>query len=574
MVQQLQQLSNKFGVKVDGAPLEAEVDDLLVAAVVDDSLHLPDLFTLTFRDPLRAVLTSAKIKVGSVLEVSVFSEAAPGGEPLITGEVTALEAEFGGEGTFTIVRGFDHSHRLFRGRITETYTDATYADVVRKVAKRAGLETGKIDSTTTVHKHVCQANECDWHFLQRLAREIGYEVAVVESKLEFRIPTGSAGAPGKASLDAENPLQLVYGSNLLRFHTIVTAAEQVKEVQVRGWDVTQKRAVIGTAPAKTTSAELSIAPADLAAKFGGATYVGVDVPYGTQAEVDAAAKAMAEQVAGAFAELEGVARGNPKLRAGAAVSLSLVGPPFDGKYRLTSTRHAYDPHAGYTTALVASGRQERSLLSLASGGTTNGRPIAGVVNATVTDVNDPDQLGRVKLMFPWLSDTYVSDWTRVTQPGAGPDRGAMVLPEVNDEVLVSFEQGDIRRPYVVGGLHNGIDKPKLGDGLVDSSTGAVRRRGFVSKKGGMLIFLDDDSDEGVALLTGDKGYRIALNKTKTTIHIASNGKVEIEGAQDVTIKAGGNLKVEATGSLELKGAKVSVNANGPVEVKGNPIELN
>lgn len=576
MAQQQQQLSNKFQVKVEGDPLPAEVDGLLVAAVVDDSLYLPDLFTLTFRDPLRAVLTSAKIKVGSVLTVSVFSEAAPGGEPLITGEVTALEAEFGGEGTFTVVRGFDHSHRLFRGRITETYTNSTYSDVVQKVAKRAGLNTGKIESTPTVHKHISQANEYDWHFLQRLAREIGYEVAVVEGKLEFRVPTDSTGGPGKANLETENPLQLVQGSNLLRFHALVTAAEQVKEVQVRGWDVTQKRAVIGTAPAKTTSAKLSVAPTDLANTFGAESFVGVDVPYGTQAEVDAAAKAIAEQISGAFAELEGVARGNPKLRAGTAVSLSLVGEPFDGKYRLTSTRHVYDPHTGYTTAFVASGRQERSLFGLTSGGATNGaaHPFPGVVNAQVTDVNDPDQLGRVKLKFPWLSDTYVSDWTRTLQPGAGSDRGAVVLPEVNDEVLVGFEQGDIRRPYVIGGLYNGVDKPKLGTGLIDGSTGAVRRRGFISKKGGMLVFLDDDSDEGVALSTGDKGYRIALNKTKTTIHIASNGKVEIEGAQDVTIKAGANLKVQATGSLELKGAKVSVNASGPVEVKGNPIQLN
>ena len=65
----------------------------------------------------------------------------------------------------------------------------------------------------------------------------------------------------------------------------------------------------------------------------------------------------------------------------------------------------------------------------------------------------------MRLRFPWLDDTYVSGWARTVQAGAGKDRGALVLPEVGDEVLVVFEQGDFRRPYVLGGLYNGMDQP-------------------------------------------------------------------------------------------------------------------
>ena len=121
-----------------------------------------------------------------------------------------------------------------------------------------------------------------------------------------------------------------------------------------------------------------------------------------------------------------------------------------------------------------------------------------MVVALVTDVDDPDRAGRVKLSFPWLSDDYESWWARVAQLGAGDQRGAVWLPEVNDEVLVAFEHGDTRRPYVVGSLYNGVDLPRLGDGLVDASTGAVKRRGFVSKAGHRLVFLDDDAKSGVA----------------------------------------------------------------------------
>ncbi len=574
MADQQQTATNTFRVEVAGSPLPDDVATAIVTAVVDCHVALPDAFSLTFRDPARSVITDGKFTIGAALKISVISEADTG-KPLLAGEVTALEAEHDPTGTFTIVRGYDQSHRLLRGRRTETYTDVTYADVARKVAQLANLQAGTIDATPTVHPHVSQGNVSDWEFLWALAREVGFEVAVSDSKLHFRKPAPAAEGPGAGSLTSTNPLQLSLGSNLLRFRSVVTSAEQVKEVQVRGWDVGTKKSLVGVAAATSGSAQLSVSPADVAGKFSAPPYVGVDVPYRSQAEVDAAAKAVAEQIGGAFAEFDGVARGNPSLKAGTAVSLALVGDPFDGKYTLSSARHTYDASTGYTTAFTVSGRQQRSLLGLVGGGrngTSNGLP--GVVPAQVTDVHDPDDLGRVKVKFPWLSDTYVSDWVRLVSPGAGSSRGGIWLPEVNDEVLVTFEQGDLRRPYVIGGLHNGVDKPKLGDGLVDGSSGAVKRRGFVSKKGHALLFFDDDADDGIAVLTGDSKLRVSLNGGKQTIKISSSGKVEIEGQTDITIKAGGNLTLQAQAKLELSGAQVSIKGSGPVEVSGTPIKLN
>jgi phage protein D/phage baseplate assembly protein gpV len=469
---------------------------------------------------------------------------------------------------------------MFRGRTTETYLNVTYSDVAKKVAQRDGLQLGQIDSLTAVHPHVSQGNLNDWQFLQMLAKDVGYEVAVADGKLNFRKPAASDDGPGRGDLtDTNNPLQLTLGAHLLRLHSVVTSAEQVGQVEVRGWDPKQKKPVTATAPAKTNTADIGIKPAALADTFGSRKLVGTSVPYATAGEVDTASKAMAEHIAGSFAEVEGLARGNSKLKAGKPISLSLLGEPFDGKYTLTSTRHLFDPHEGYTTAFTVSGRNQRSLLGLASGGGTAGpsasAPIfAGVVPAIVTDVKDPDDIGRVKVKFPWISDSFVSDWARMSQIGAGKDRGAVFLPEVDDEVLVAFEQGDFRRPYVIGGLYNGVDKPKLGQGLIDGSSGAVKRRGLISKHGHGLVFFDDDGKDGLALLTGDKGMRISLNKGSTTIKVTSSGKIKIEGSQDVSIKAGGSLSVEATSTLSLKGASVSITGNADVSVSGNPIKLN
>ncbi len=556
--------SSGFVVEVDGAPLAADAKALLISAFVDDSLRLPDTFVLRFRDTDRIVLTKSGAKIGSTVKISVASDASVSPEPLIEGDVTALEAEFDSTGTYTVIRGYDQAHRLFRGRRTESYTQSTASDVATKVAQRAGLKVGTIESTSTVFDHLSQAGVTDWEFLESMSREIGYEITVKKGVFDFRTPQKADTAPQGGQGAAQNPLVLRLGGDLLRFRSLITAAEQVTEVQARGWDLAQKKALIASSPAATTSAVLpTVNPAQIADTFGSPVYVASDVAYRTQSEVDVAAAAIAEQIAGAFAEFEGVSRGNPKLRAGTAVAVDNVGAPFDGKYTVTTSHHRYDPVTGYTTAFSVTGRQERSLYGLASGGNGVARSGQGSVVAQVTDVNDPEQQARVKLTFPWLSDTYVSDWARTVQPGAGKDRGAMVLPEVGDEVLVLFEQGDIRRPYVLGGLYNGVDTPPTGGpGLIDGSSGAVNRRSMVSRRGHRIDLVDEDGrTEGITLsTTGDK-LTLTMDSVATMITVHSDGKVLVEGKGGIVIDS-------ASSKLELKGGEVSISATNGVKVDG------
>lgn len=585
----VQQTAGKFKVEVDGAEVPEDVDNLLTSALVDSNLHQPDLFMLSFRDSQRTVLAKTGAKVGSKVKVTAFSTAAPAGDRLISGEVTALEVEHDGSGTFTVLRGYDQSHLLFRGRYTETYQNMTAADIARKVAQRANLQPGQIDSTSPVFDYMSQNNSNDWSFLKKLAADIGFEVLVDDGKLHFRQPVASTTGPGEGDLtQTDDPLKLTMGAHILRLRSVVTSADQVGQVEVRGWDPMQKKALVGTAGAGTSTASVGTGPAALASTFGSATLYGVGVPFASQTEVDGAAKALADHVGSAFAELEGVARGNSKLHAGVAISVSLVGDPFDGKYTLTSVRHRFEPSDGYTTAFTVSGRNQRSLLGLASAGgaaasSASSTPkIPGVVTAIVTDVNDPEKLGRVKVNFPWLADQNSSAWTFMVQVGAGGKRGASFLPEVNDEVLVAFDHGDMGHPYVLGLVHNGVDKPLLGDDLVDATSGAVKRRGLVSKHGHALLFFDDPSKDGTALMTGDHNLRISLNAGQTTIKVTSSGKVLIEGTSDVVVKSSANVTVEAQQTLTLKGQNVainaqqsaSINANADVTVAGNPIKLN
>jgi phage protein D len=566
-------------ITIDHMPMASALESIMERVVIDDHLHLPDMFSITLRDADRDVLSRSRVSIGSEVRISGQAMGQTFESLLIAGEVTALEGEYEEDGARLVIRGYDHSHRLVAGRRTETYRDVTDADIGRTIADRAGVRVGQIDETSTSHEHISQANQSDWEFLAGRAREIGYDMGVADGELYFRRPSeasdGPGGGLGGLSLPGD-PLALEMGTNLLSFYPRVTAAQQVREVEVRGWDVAQKEAVVGTAPAETSSVDLDDTPADLADVSGHDRWVVTGRPLQDQAAVDDAAVAEAERVASGFAEAEGVARGHPDLKAGSAISVDGVAEPFTGRYTLSHTRHVFDSE-GYRTHFIVSGRQDRSLLGLTSMGAGNGsagsQALPGLAVAIVTDNADPEDMGRVKLRFPTLDENYESDWARVSQLGAGPDSGAVFLPEVNDEVLVGFESGDIRRPYIVGGLWNGQDMPRLGDSLF--SEGRVLRRGLISRLGHRLVFLDDDDASGASLISGDDSLRLALKQSESTITVHSDGTIAITSGGEVTIESDADISVTASGSLKLEGqGGVSISSSGTVDIDGAMIELN
>ena len=334
-------------------------------------------------------------------------------------------------------------------------------------------------STRTVFPHLSQAGQTDWDVLDLLTRDNGFEVAVRDGSFSFA-PPATAVHRARAPTAAARPTRWCWSWARTCCGSARCCPRRSRWARSRCAAGTwrRKQPLTATAPAQTRSAELpTVTPEQLAKTFGDPIYVATDVPYRTQAEVDEAAGSLAEEIAGTFAEFEGVARGNPKVRAGASISVSGLGEPFDGKYTVTTSRHRFDPDTGYTTSFSVTGRQNRSLLGLASGGSAGRTAPAAIVIGQVNDVADPEKQARVKLQFPWLDAEYVSDWARTLQLGAGKDRGLTVLPEVGDEVLVCFEQGDFRRPVVLGGLFNGVDTVPSGPAdLVDSGSGAVNRR--------------------------------------------------------------------------------------------------
>ncbi|MFF3740732.1 VgrG-related protein [Streptomyces sp. NPDC002566] len=567
--------SSVVQVTLGGRPLPADFAPLLVEGWVDQGLGVPAAFRLTFRDPHRQVLRKLGVRFGTPVVIAPVADGQGASDPLLTGEVSGLEADYDGTGSFTVVRGYDHGHRLMRQRRIAAYRNQSASDIARRLAALDGVPVGRIQSTKTVYEFISQANVTDWDFLSRLADENEMVMSVdAKGKFQFVRPDPASGAPPVSTPGEKSPFVMEAGTDILRLRAAVTAAEQVGTVEARGWDVTTKKTLTATVHA-TSNPGISIGttPAEAAVKFKPAKLVDAQTPYDRQSEVKFAAEALADEVTGSFAELEVIARGTPKLRPGLPVTLADVGYPFEGKYTATSVRHVFGDGKHYEAWVTVSGRQWRSLYGLSSGGggAANGLQLPGIANALVTDVQDPLKQGRVKLRFPWLDDAYVSDWTRVAQWG-GKGGGSIFPLDVDDEVLVAFDRGALDHPYVIGGLYNGRDKPTpVRDvPLHDGARNRAARHTLSDRDGNRVDLLSQRTGgkQGVRLTSGDDKLVINLDRTRTEITVDSKGAVSITGGKSVTIEAGTDLTLSARRNLTVKsGGTLTMQGRGLVNLK-------
>jgi uncharacterized protein involved in type VI secretion and phage assembly len=194
----------------------------------------------------------------------------------------------------------------------------------------------------------------------------------------------------------------------------------------------------------------------------------------------------------------------------------------------------------------------------------------GIVTGIVTNNQDPDKLGRVKVRFPSLSDKDESYWALVVTPMAGAERGLYVLPEVDDEVLVAFEHGKVEFPYVLGALWNGKDKPPE-----SNSDGKNNRRTLKSRSGHIISLDDDENDAKIEIKDGSGKNRIVVSTADNAIYIQADGDLTIKsqngklilGGQGIEIKSQAEVKIEATKNMDLK-------AGPQLNVKGQAVNIN
>ncbi len=207
------------------------------------------------------------------------------------------------------------------------------------------------------------------------------------------------------------------------------------------------------------------------------------------------------------------------------------------------------------------------ILNLGGGGSSR---IFGVVVALVTDNKDTEEQGRVKIKFPWMGDEAGEAWARLATLMGGKDRGMVFYPEVDDEVLVVFEQGNINYPYVIGALWNGKDKPP------EKNSDGKNNIKMIKSRSGHTIKIDDtEGKEKIEIIDKSKKNKICIDSSRNKISMecegdielsASKGKVSIK-AKEIEIKSSSSAKIEASAGMDLK-------ASGITNIKGSMVNIN
>jgi phage protein D/phage baseplate assembly protein gpV len=545
--------SGKCVIKVGGSPIDATIMTNVIWAEVEQNIQLPSMFAVAFNNrKMQGV--GRTFEIGDEIELSMGHEG--NGQPLLKGELTSIELDVDGFGQpMTIIRGFDKLHRLQRGSNTRTFLQQKLSDLVAKLAQEAGLS-GQAEDTGVQYEYILQNNETNFEFLKRRADRIGMELYVEGTALKLRKPATTEGPA------------LTWGQNLQKLHMRKSAYDPVNEAVVRAWDPKTAQPIVGGKGGE-------------AGKFGSSKMAAAYMNVTNQAEADKMAEAIHADLKDSDVTMEAICMGDPTLKPGVKVKVEKVGDGFEGKYYVTSCVHRYTA-GGYTTQVVCSGKHPTTMLSLTDQSVADEQAptVPGFVVGVVTNNKDAEgKMARVKVKFPNLPQDNGKDieshWARIATPMAGSGRGLLWMPEVNDEVLVGFVNGDINQPYVVGALWNGQALPpaEAHTAPVISGSGQVEQRIFKTRVGHILMFDDTAGSAKITIIDKTTANKITIDSEQNTITVETTKDIVLKAPQGKIALEAMNVEVKATQGFKVNGATADVTASGPATYKGATVKI-
>jgi phage baseplate assembly protein gpV len=301
---------------------------------------------------------------------------------------------------------------------------------------------------------------------------------------------------------------LKIGGSLLEARIEVNTDPACRSVSAMGWDPSRVETFQATADrARAGRTDLSEAAPDRLGAPGRRTLA--DEIATAEDQVTAAAQAELDTRVAREIVLRGLAAGDVRLAPGARVQLSGFPPPFAGEYVLTRARHSIDRQRGYLTEIsseppVSRGRARGAIAAY----------------GIVTRIDDPDRLGRVRVKLPTYGDLE-TEWMGVLTPGAGSGKGLVTLPDVDDQVLVLFAQGDPASGVVLGGLY-GLGAPP-DSGLEE---GVIARYTLLTP-GRQRVQLDDARK--LLRVENSEGSYVELSPGRVILHAETDLLIEAPG---------------------------------------------
>jgi phage protein D/phage baseplate assembly protein gpV len=476
-------------ITVDGANASAHLAGALAHVRVQQRLSLPTLCELTFSARGSAIDDTPVI--GARLEIRVDDDAL-----LFAGDVTAIEHSFRpATGRLVRVRAYDELHRLRASQPVVAHTQFTPASLARELASQHELDVIADEEGRAIARWV-QHRQNDLEFLTEVCARAGLSFFVADGALRlFRLQ------------ESADVVELQLGDTLLEARIETNAASLTKSVTTKGWNpqlvaahearVQREETSDALQPALERATERSI----------------VDELFTDDGEAEDVAAAELARRNHALVSVWGIAEGSVELRPGATVSIRGLADE-EQQCVLTSVDHTIERSSGFrseiTNALPQAPSRERAAITA-----------VGIV----ARVDDPENLGRIKLTLPSFCDVE-TEWLPVVTAGAGAAKGFIAIPDVDDVVIAIFPRGEPGLGFVIGSLfRNGHPDPGV-DG------GRVRRYSFLTP-GGQKLQFDDIRDS--MRLENKQGSWFELTPEQLLVHAASDLAIEAPG-RTITIR--------------------------------------
>jgi phage protein D/phage baseplate assembly protein gpV len=519
-----------FDVKIEGLTLAANVTQAVMELSYDNNLDTADMFTLRLNNADMSLTDSALFDVGKTVEIYMGYA----GElyPMILGVITAVNPNFPQSGAPSLsITGYDKSHRM-RHNTPERFTFKYVNDsIIAAAIAGENLLIPLIDPAPMPARESVQQTGSDWAFLKELADRNFFEVFVRWDKLYFRFPRPQT-----------EMTTLEWGRNLSSFSPRLSTSAQAGIQVLRGYDYKLAQNIVTILPAISLGGDLDNLVERLGSSFieqlvSLGRYVVRDQPVENYLDAAVLAKSILMKLLEGLYEGSGSCIGLPQLRAGDYIEIKGVGRRFSGRYKLSKVTHTIN-NSGYQTQFELSQNINSSLLQSlrkklldapSPDKQDSATPSGGVVIGKVENNLDTENLGRVQLSFPHLSDVNLSAWARIATPMAGNQAGTYFLPDIGDEVLVTFEGGNINKPIVLGGLWNGLKRPP-------STNLGLNEKKMIKLKSGMQIVFDETPGTESLTIQDKMGSSIKMS--------SPTGDITIEAKGNVIIKSGAAGKID------------------------------
>jgi Rhs element Vgr protein len=477
-------------------------------------------------------------------------------------------------GTSLSVECRDKAVRMTSGLKSRYYTETTDGDLLDELLGEYGVER-EVATTKPSLPEVVQYDSTDWDFVVCRAEANGHVVAVRDGKITV----------GPPATDGEPVVTAQFGATVLELDAEIDARWQAKGVTTTAWNATDQELVSADASEPSVPDSGNLSASELSDVFGGDPH---QLRHGGKlSEPELQAWADGRLLKDRLAKVRGRVRfqGFGGVTAGDVIEVTGIGERFAGTQYVAGVRHTFANGNWETDVAFGLSPELHTAIypvtAQPAGGlmaSVNGLQI-GIVTALQ---DDPDGEDRIKVRLPLVSDSEEGAWARLATLDAGDQRGTFFRPEIDDEVVVGFLDGDPRYPVVLGQLHSST-KP-----APEAAKDENHVKGYVSRSKMKLTF---DDDKKVVILETPGGNKLTLSDDEKTASLVDqngnkvtldDGGITLESAKDLTLKASGDVKVQGT-NVECKSqsnfkaegqAGVDVKSSATLTIKGSLVQIN